>query len=128
MGQQLIMLRGLPGRGKSSLAQALGHPYFEADQWFDLRNGGVFDALKLGLAHEWCRSQVVDALERGEPVVIVSNTGVQAWEIEVYRKVAKAAGARFSTVIVEGRHGGESIHDVPMATIARMHRDFDVVL
>lgn len=125
--QTLIMLRGLPGRGKSTLAALMGFPHYEADMWFDLTST-EWAPEHLAAAHAWCREQVEGALAAGAPVVVVSNTSVREWEVEVYRKIAKKARARFSTVVVEGRHGSESIHDVPPETLGRMYRDFDIVL
>ena len=33
-GQELVLVRGLPGSGKSTYARSLGYPNFEADMFF----------------------------------------------------------------------------------------------
>lgn len=125
--KQLILLRGLPGAGKSTLAEALGFPIFEADDWFHLFNGGEFDGASLGKAHGWCQEQARSTLDDGYSVV-VSNTSTTEAEVEVYSRMAAECDARFVSLIVENRHDGESVHNVPAATIDRMRERFSTKL
>ncbi|WP_394243159.1 ATP-binding protein [Vibrio astriarenae] len=120
----LILIRGLPGAGKSTLAQhlsaKLGFQHFEADMFFiDEQGRYTFDVNHLSVAHGWCQRATRDALKRGERV-IVSNTFVQKWEIEPYVKMARQCGKKIEIIEVNGGFG--SIHDVPETTIKAMKR------
>jgi len=95
--QQLILIRGLPGTGKTTLAKQLvagaseDAKHCEADRFFYKpdRNGGlqyVFDPSKLPEAHANCLSRTEHALKDGRSVV-VSNTFTQRWEMEGYLKL-----------------------------------------
>jgi len=121
---KLILVRGLPGSGKSTfanyMADIMGCYYYEADMWFDEFNNGKFDATKLGEAHLWCQKQVTREAQY-ENDVIVSNTSTTEKEVEVYRKIAVS-------IIVENRHGNKSIHDVPEYTMTAMRNRFSVKL
>lgn len=114
----LIIIRGLPGSGKSTLARLLvvsngGGVHFEADMYFINKYGEYkFDSSKLNEAHEWCYEQVVSAL--GEPLVVVSNTFSQIWEMKRYLKLSR----KTTVLTCEGNYG--SIHKVPPEIIERM--------
>jgi len=56
--KQLILLRGLPGSGKSTFANLLGGIHVEADQYFIQDGEYKFDASKLKQAHNWCKLRV----------------------------------------------------------------------
>ena len=124
----LILLRGLPGSGKSTLAKALGGSHIEADMFFIQDGEYKFDASKLKQAHEWCRATTEIAMKRGADKVIVTNTFTQEWEMEAYFKLAKTYGFMVSTGIVENRHGGENLHNVPEDKIEAMRKRFEIKL
>ena len=123
----LLLIRGVPGAGKTTLAESLDLPYCEADQYFELYNDGEFDGSLLEEAHEWCLMEAVAYLSDGESV-IVSNTSTTDREVEIYADAAAELGARFVSIIVENRHGSSSIHPVPEMTVRRMKDRFSVVL
>ena len=88
----------------------------------------MFDGSKLPDAHNWCRESVKSAMVENEPIVVVSNTFTQEWEMDAYNQLAKEFGYMVFTVIVENRHGGENQHGVPAEAIQRMKDRFNVKL
>jgi adenylate kinase family enzyme len=136
--KNLILLRGIPGSGKSSTAKLLGAggagtAHFEADMFF-LKDGEYqFDASKLRDAHQWCQNSVEHAMllnhtAGDNSTIIVSNTFTQAWEMDSYFKLAEQWDYRVTTLIVENRHGGVNIHGVPDEALTRMRDRFETKL
>jgi len=127
--KELFLLRGLPGSGKSTLAKTLGGLHYEADMYFTNAAGDYkFDPTGLRSAHEWCRDLVWVAMTKSEPLVVVSNTFTQEWEMEAYYKLAEKYGYRVSSLIVENRHGGVNEHGVPADKLEQMKNRFEVKL
>ena len=60
--------------------------------------------------------------------IVVSNTFTQEWEMQSYMDLAKKYGYRVTTLIIENRHGGSNIHNVPEETLDRMRQRFEVKL
>ena len=126
----LYIVRGLPGSGKSTFAQSLGCPVFEADQYFNDNETGEykFDASKIKLAHNWCKLRVEHSMDDGVDKIAVSNTFTQEWEMESYLALAENYGYMVFSVVVENRHGGENIHGVPADKLEVMRNRFEVKL
>ena len=129
--KNLILLRGLPGAGKSTVAKLFGHApcHYEADMFFiDERNVYKFEPDKIKDAHSWCRHKTMDAMKAGHPVVIVSNTFTQEWEMEVYYMLAEELGYQVHSLIVENRHNGVNVHGVSEEKFQAMKNRFEVKL
>jgi predicted kinase len=126
--KELYLLRGLPGSGKSTLAKSLGGEHVEADQYFISDGEYLFDASRIKDAHEWCKNQVYDWMFLGFKKIVVSNTFTQEWEMKYYYKLAELHDYRVFSLIVENRHGGENLHDVPVDKIQAMKDRFEVKL
>ena len=133
----LILLRGLPGSGKSTFANYMfSNNIFEADQYFyDEDSNYNFDASKLHDAHKWCQSRVERAMEcnldtEGQyySEIVVSNTSTTEKELEPYLELAKKYDYQVVSLIVENRHSGVSKHNVPVETIERMKNRFSIKL
>ncbi len=133
----LIILRGLPGSGKSSFANYMfSNNIFEADKYFYDEDGNYnFDATKLHAAHKWCQSQVEDAMEYNFESnghyfseIVVSNTSTTEKELEPYLKLAEKYDYKVVSLIVENRHGNKSVHNVPNETMEKMRNRFDIKL
>ena len=122
----LLILRGLPGAGKSTLASALGGIVCTADDYHEL-NGG-FSISNLKKSHAWCLDKARNAMESGEALVIVANTSTGAWEFSGYIAEAAKNGYMVHTVIVENRHGSKSVHGVPSSKVAEMRQRFEITL
>jgi len=128
--KQLMLIRGLPGSGKSTVAKLFDKAlHFEADMYFlDADGNYQFDASKIKNAHNWCRHSVMDAMKEGHPIVVVSNTFTQEWEMEVYYLLAEELGYRVISMIVENRHEGKNIHGCPDDKIEQMKTRFEISL
>ena len=125
---QLVLIRGLPGSGKSTMAKALaraGFEHFEADT-YHMNNEGdyCFDRANAKAAHEWCQQETRKALERGKQVV-VSNTFIQLWEMVPYFDMAKALGIEPN--VLEAKGNWQNVHAVPAEVMANMRERWETI-
>jgi predicted kinase len=136
----LWIFRGLPGSGKSSVANSMFLPeqIFEADKfWYDKEGNYNFDINRLHEAHKWCQDQVHAAMERdleeadGGIVlsdIVVSNTSTTEKELEPYLELARIYNYKVVSLVVENRHGNKSIHNVPDEVMEKMKNRFSIKL
>lgn len=115
--KQLIILRGVSGAGKSTVAEIISEnhwPICEADQ-YHYTESGVYDwkPENVGKAHAWCQSIVRDAMASNIKKIIVSNTSTTEKELKPYLTLAEEFGYQVISLVVENRHGNDSIHEVP---------------
>lgn len=132
MNKTLYLIRGLPGAGKTTfatdLAESLNLDMFEADDYFYDRGGNYnFDPSKLREAHQACQdgAECCMVAKRG---VVVSNTFTTEKELKPYLDLAEKYGYRVVSLIVENRHGNQSVHDVPQETVGKMKNRFSIKL
>jgi predicted kinase len=139
MEKILYIVRGIPGSGKSTFAKKLvGHDFLvcEADKYFVDKETGEykFDFTKIKEAHKFCQDLVEtymkDSLVNDQfyREIAVSNTFTQEWEMEHYMEFAKKYGYTVFTLVVENRHGGKNIHNVPEEIIEKMKQRFEIKL
>lgn len=127
--KELILLRGLPGAGKSTLAKTFNGLHLEADMFFITESGEyVFNPSNLPLAHQWCNHEVEIAMSAVQPMIIVSNTFTQEWEMESYMNLADKYGYRVFSLIVENRHGNVNVHNCPEDKVEVMKNRFQIKL
>lgn len=137
MTKTLLLIRGLPGSGKSTFAHFVWNDYAicEADKFFVGEDGVYrFDASKLKQAHEWCRNEVETRMKDNQvnpqyyPEIVVANTFTQEWEMEEYFKLAEKYGYTVFSIIVENRHGNKNVHGVPDEKLKQMRERFKISL
>ena len=131
--KELFLLRGLPGSGKSTLAKSIGGIHIEADMYFMKYGEYQFDVTLLRDAHSWCQNSVETVMKGWGNVlpankIVVSNTFTQEWEMQPYLDMAKENGYTVFTVVVENRHGGKNVHNVPEDKIQMMKDRFQINL
>ena len=98
----VYIVRGLPGSGKSYLAEQLNHNPNHvccADDY--MVKGGVycFDRDLLGMVHRECQRKYVSLLHAGIDNIVVANTNTMIKEMDLYVMLAYAAN--YKIVFVE---------------------------
>ena len=130
--KNLILLRGLPGSGKSTVAKMLVNKDYchkEADMFFVDREGNYkFEPSKIKDAHAWCQEEVEFLLRLEHTPVVVSNTFTQEWELHPYYELAIKYGYYVTCIVVENRHGNKSVHGVPEDKVEQMKNRFEIKL
>jgi len=128
----LILLRGVPGAGKSTVAELLSengkYPICTSDDFFMINGEYKFDYSKIGIAHKQCQEKAEISMKNGYNKVFIANTNVKLTEINEYYKLAEKYNYRVISLIVENRHNGESIHGVPLEKIEEMKENFNIKL
>lgn len=127
---RLVLIRGLPGRGKTTRAMGYlndGYKHLEVDQFFMVDGRYCFDGQRVPEANAWCLEQAKEALKAGE-FVCVSNVFATVEDIKPYTEL----GVDYQ--VVEATYPGQSIHQVPAAVVREMetswvttHRLLDVL-
>jgi predicted kinase len=130
MKKVLIILRGCPGSGKSTVAEILAvlgdldkvitAPICCADDYHMVDGEYKWDPKNIGAAHKACKDKCEKALSEGVERVIVANTNTSEKEINPYIKLAEKYGYMVFSLVVENRHGGVNEHGVPEETLIRM--------
>lgn len=120
--KRVIIIRGLPGSGKSTMAlkhfvDKKGYKICEADHFFYDNGVYNFDYSKLADAHEYCHNKAISELERGGKVVI-SNTFSRLWEIK--ELLGKLPVGRNEVSVLHCHGGTGTVHNVPEFVVERM--------
>ena len=129
MEKILILVRGLPGSGKTTFAQSIAAgPVLSADDYFMVNGKYEFNADLLGKAHETCLNRTEYQMQRGTNQIFVANTFTTKREMKPYFEIANQYGYAVFSIIVENRHGNKSVHNVPGETMIKMKDRFDIQL
>ena len=87
-GKVLVLLRGLPGSGKTYLANELVRKsdgiILSTDDYFIRSGVYCFEATQLPTAHEWNQRRAKLFIEKGRTPVIIDNTNLEGWEMKPY--------------------------------------------
>lgn len=132
----LILLRGLPGAGKTTLAEVILHSnqgtkpdIISADNYFTDEKGVYhFDSSKLKEAHISCQQICADRMRLEFSKIVIANTFTEEWEMEPYFEMAERYKYRVHTIIVENRHDSKNVHNVPEDKLQQMKNRFKIKL
>jgi predicted kinase len=129
MSKDLVLLRGLPGSGKTTLATLLaaasGAVFFSIDDYFTDADGTyAFRYQDNHLAYDHCIQRTKAAMAANEPLILVHNTFVYDWEMKPYIDLAETCGYRLHVCTVEKYHGGSNTHEVSEEQITKMATKF----
>lgn len=130
----LILLRGLPGSGKTTLAKILSEnntfPVFSVDDYFTNESTGeyIFNFQNNHLAYKQCEDLSRDAMKQKITKIIVHNTFTMDWELEPYFKLAKELNYNLFVVTVENYHKNKNTHGVSDEQLQKMAEKYKVKL
>lgn len=109
--KQVIILRGVPGAGKSTLAQQIisdacakgeGAAVFSSDDYFTTSTGEYrFDSKLLPQAHTDCFRRFLEYLQRKGDIAIIDNTNTRIFEMSPYILAAQAYGLEVKIIRLE---------------------------
>jgi predicted kinase len=133
--RRVLVLRGVPGAGKSTVARAIAAHVrvggeravaVSADRFFTGADGTYrFDPARLPEAHATCLRSFVDLLTTHPGgVVIVDNTATTLAEAAPYMALAAAYGWGAAIVDVSAdpfRAAERNVHDVPAEAVHAAH-------
>lgn len=138
--KQIIILKGLPGAGKSFLAKQILDQATEAgltcrihaiDDQFIINGEYKFDIKKFGYAHSENQRLVRESVNEGVDIVIVDNTNLTSGEIRPYAEIAKEFDyiIQFMEPDTEWKDNIEvlkekNVHGVPQESYDRMLRRY----
>jgi predicted kinase len=118
------------GSGKSTVAQLFNTDAICcADDYFMTIGGDyIWIAEKVSAAHEWCQNECRNYMKAQTQRIIIANTNTTAREMQPYMNMARQFGYKTFSLIIENRHGGVDIHNVPAATLEKMRKRFEIKL
>jgi hypothetical protein len=87
-----------------------------------------FDAARIQEAHARCLDQCGIYMLAQHQTIVVSNTFVKDRELQSYYDLGSKHNYQVTSLIIENRHGSDSIHDVPIDVIQRMKSNFSIRL
>lgn len=132
--KSLILLRGLPGSGKTTLAKELcengKYPVFSVDDYFTdiITNEYKFEFDKNHLAYKQCEENTKKNMQKGVAKIFVDNVFSLEWELEPYFKLASEFKYRIFVLTVENRHKSKNIHGISDEQIKKMAEKYMIVL
>lgn len=130
----VYIIRGVPGAGKSTLANLIAWPWqiIEADQYF--HKLGRFVPAKLDYAHTLCKKKFIKRIKNTLfnriffRKIVVSNTSTTESEFMYYFDLAKNYNLRVICLVVENRNDTVSTKNIPVDTINKMRNRFQIKL
>ena len=128
----LIILRGLPNSGKTTVANMFGtQAVYAADDYFEkiasregISYADAHDPDLLYAAHMTCRNNVTRSMLAGAHTIVVHNIFVKRSDLKPYYKLATKHGYRVHALHVERNHNQTNDHEVAPFIIARMARQW----
>ncbi len=138
--KKVIIMRGLPGSGKSRYVKGLAAEnkcsvvIASADHYHylpqpDNPDGSMaprryeFKPENARKAHDSCLLEFIKYINQGWGLIVVDNTNCSAWEISPYYRLAEVHGYEVEIVWLQApleKCMARGLHNVPLATVENM--------
>lgn len=131
--KHLVIMRGLPGSGKSTKAKKLGigGVVYSTDDFFEKDGKYIFDPSKLGEYHEKNQYRTELAMKKGITPIVIDNTNVLANHMKPYVKLADMYGYKIKIELPDTEWAwdaeqlaNKNTHGVPLHGIQKMLNNF----
>ena len=126
----MTILRGIPGSGKSTIAEAMqiasGAVICSADHYFMKEGEYKFNHTLLETAHKMCQDKALEAMSN-DISVIIDNTNLLPDHIKVYINMAQKFRATVQLIQVHTNVDtavARNVHNVPSGAIRNMNKYF----
>lgn len=130
--KELVILRGLPGSGKSTFAHLLttgrNAVIIENDQYMYEDGVYIWKTSKMKGAIKDTNEKLYRALKTGVELIVISNVNVRLSDFNRYIEMGKNDGYKITSLIVENRADTKSKHGVCKETLNSMEENFQVKL
>ena len=133
--KNIVLVRGASGSGKSTfVSEFLNASLSISTDDFFMDNGEYkFIPEHLSANHQRCIDAVESEMKFRESMtevtsIVVHNTFTRLWEMQPYIDLAAKYGYNLYTIVIENRHGSDSVHDVPEQSIVNQRERFEIVL
>ncbi len=137
----VVILRGLPGSGKSFLAHHCSEKQSNpakvavcgADEYFMEGDSYKFNPDLVPKAHAHCLGQFLNALATGtKELVVIDNTNTQVWEYQVYCYLCEILGLKchileipcFTATLAE-MYSSRNVHSIDATVATKIYRRWE---
>lgn len=135
--KKLVIMRGLPGSGKSTYIKEYTNGWnakvCSADDYFvDTDSVYRFNPTNIDKAHEQCKRLALKYMHDEVPLVFIDNTNTQHWEYQLYIDMAELFGYEVTiktigetTISACEEYDKRNVHGVPFEAIVRMAKRWE---
>lgn len=115
----LLIVRGLPGSGKSTFANVYYPDWLHIERDMFYMKFGIYqyDNAKFSQASEWCARMVEEAMAKGMDCILTTCC-LSVRAVDFYKEIAKRHSQPYTIIKCKGKYG--TVHKVPQSVLQSM--------